>query len=125
MAPARIRAAFLADSRTYPLRVGRWQPLEERLRAIWAAMKTGDARGRPCEGVRGRVWQFLRLSVGRGGAGRAAGTSTLAAAPALLIAVRLFKECAMTTREMRETIESCGLLESNADVLALAAEQER
>ena len=31
----------------------------------------------------------------------------------------------MTTREMRETIESCGLLESNADVLALAAEQER
>jgi len=31
----------------------------------------------------------------------------------------------MTTHEMRETIESCGLLESNADVLALAAEQER
>ncbi len=31
----------------------------------------------------------------------------------------------MTTHAMRETIESCGLLESNADVLALAAEQER
>ena len=72
------------------------------LRAICAAMKTGDARGRPCEG-----------------------TSALAAAPALLIAVRLIKECAMTTHEMREAIESCGLLESNADVLALAAEQER
>jgi hypothetical protein len=31
----------------------------------------------------------------------------------------------MTTHAMRETIESCGLRESNADVLALAAEQER
>jgi len=64
-------------------------------------------------------------AAGRRGAGRRNGTSTLAAAPALLIAVRLIKECAMTTHAMRETIESCGLLESNADVLALAAEQER
>ena len=64
-------------------------------------------------------------AVGRGGVGRAAGTSTLAAAPALLIVVRVIKECAMTTHAMRETIESCGLLESNADALALATEQER
>ncbi len=62
---------------------------------------------------------------GRGGVGRAAGTSTLAAALALLIVIRLIRECAMTTYVMREAIESCGLLESNADVLALAAEQER
>jgi hypothetical protein len=31
----------------------------------------------------------------------------------------------MTTHAMRETIESCELLESNADVLALFAEHER
>jgi len=31
----------------------------------------------------------------------------------------------MTTHEMRETIESCGLLESNADVPALATERVR
>jgi hypothetical protein len=31
----------------------------------------------------------------------------------------------MTTHAMRETIEPCGLLEPNADVLALAAEHER
>jgi len=122
MAPARIRAAFLADSRTYPLRVGRWQPLEERLRAIWAAMKTGDARGRPCEGVRGRVWH-RSWGCRSWRCGTRSGHLHARCCACIAHVVRLIKECAMTTHAMRETIESCGLLESNA--LALAAEQER
>jgi hypothetical protein len=43
----------------------------------------------------------------------------------LLLVIRLIGECAMTTHDMREAIESCGLLESNPAALALAAEQER
>ena len=51
--------------------------------------------------------------------------STLAAALSLLIVIRVIAECAMTTHVMRAAFESCGLLESNPAVLALAAEQER
>ena len=78
--------------------------------------------------VRRHTWPFLGALLGLSVAAaldRAAGTSTVAAALSVLIVIRVIAECAMTTQVMRAAIESCGLLGSNAAVLALAAEQER